>query len=104
MSRTRISYTEIANASGNATIRVYPGAQTWVVAQVSTECSASKIGATSYVRINGDIISKMQPAGDVASGEPSHPVREGGDVMTVTWAGVTVGAVCKATVFYDDGV
>lgn len=98
----QIPFTGIAPASGVVTIQISSGAMEWNITQISTECSAAPVAARCVIRKNGAIVSKMLPAGDVASGEPSIPLLPG-EVMTVGWTGVTVGAACKATVFVDDG-
>lgn len=99
--RTLALPTAIAPASGAVTITISSGAQEWSVQQVSTTCSTAPVGATCRLYKNGSIVSKMIPAGDVASGDP--PVRLlVGEQMTVVWTGLTTGAVCNATVIYDD--
>lgn len=102
MATGRRPYTGIAPASGIVSVQVQPGAQEWKVTQVSTECSAAPVGAACRVRVNGTIISKMLPAGDVASGDPPVQLTPA-DTMTVDWTGLTTGAVCNVTVLYDDG-
>ncbi len=100
--RTLALPTAIAPASGNVTITISSGAQEWMVQQISTTCDAAPVGATCRVYKDGAIVSKMLPAGDVASGDP--PVRLLiGEAMTIVWTGLSTGAVCNATVIYDDG-
>lgn len=100
--RTLALPTSIAPASGAVTITISSGAQEWLVQQISTTCDAAPVGATCRVYKDGAIVSKMLPAGDVASGDP--PVRLLiGEQMTIVWTGLTTGAVCNATVIYDDG-
>lgn len=103
MASGRRSYTEVAPASGVVTVSVMTGStQEWTVSQVSTKCTAAPVGALCNIAVNGDHISKMLPAGDVASGDP--PVRlTGSDTMTVIWQNLTPGAVCQVTVLYSDG-
>ena len=103
MASGRRAFTEVAGVSGTVTVSVRTRSdQEWTISQVSTRCSAAPIGARCDVAVNGDHISKMLPAGDVASGDP--PIIIGpSDTMTVTWQSLTAGAVCNVTVIYDDG-
>lgn len=103
MSAGRRAFTEVATGTGTVTVRVRSGFQNWTVSQVSTKCDAAPIGALCEVNINGDFISKMLPAGDVASGDP--PVDVGpNDTLNVVWRNITAGATCTVTVIYDDGM
>lgn len=95
--------TAIAPAGGGVTVQWGSSGLDWVVQQVSTECSAAPVGATSRLYHNGTLISKMLPAGDVASGDPPVPLNVG-ENMSVVWTGLTPGAACKVTVIFDDGM
>jgi len=94
--------TGVAPASGTVTVSWNTNGLVWTVQQVSTECSAAPVGATCRLYHNGTLISKMLPAGDVASGDPSIPLRPG-ELMSVVWTGLTTGALCKVTAIYEDG-
>lgn len=100
--RTLALPTAIAPASGSVTVPISSGAQEWVVQQISTTCDAAPVGATCRIYKDGAIVSKMLPAGDVASGEPYVRLLVG-EVMTVVWENLTPGAVCNVTAIYDDG-
>lgn len=96
------SYSEVVNASGRAVITVRSGSQDWTVHQISTELAGAPLGATSDVRKNGNLITIMAAAGDVADGAPPIVLLPQ-DVVTVSWAGCTPGQVGKATLMYDNG-
>jgi hypothetical protein len=95
-------YSAVATAAGAATITIKSGGQRWTVQQVSTEAIAAQLGSTCALRKNGALITTLVSTGDVAAGVP-YPVIGANDVMTCTWAGLTVGQLCQAFVIYDDG-
>jgi hypothetical protein len=99
-----VGYSATVAANGTASIRVSPnGIHPWSVDQVSTEYADAPLGAVTYLRRNGNLITYMIATGDVADGAPAV-VLNPGDVMTIEWTGADPGDLVKAWITYDDGV
>lgn len=75
------------------------GNVTCLVRQVGCEM-AGAAGAIGAIRLNGDIVTPFVSSGDAPGGDPPTPVGPG-DVLTVEWTSAPVGAIGKATIFYD---
>jgi len=97
------SFSATVDAAGRATITITPTkGRPWIVSQVSTELDGAPSGAAAFLRKNGNLVTVMVAAGDVADGAPSIPLQVG-DRMTVEWTGCTAGQVAKATAFFEEG-
>jgi len=91
----------IVAASGAATIRWYVrSGQRWQAQQVSIDAPDVGGSASCAVYIDDRLISPAVPQADAVSGEPFIPVRRS---VEVRWTASVVGAVCRATLVYDDG-
>jgi hypothetical protein len=105
--RDEQTYTAIVDAAGAAQISITPagpaGRQTWTVDQITTELIGSRTAAaTCMARLQGKLIDRMSPWGDVLTDPPPVTLRPG-NTITLTWAGMTPGDTLNATAFYDDG-
>lgn len=103
MAQGVLRLTGVVAGNGTALLTIQPAAQTWTVQQISTEATGPKIGALSYLRQNGSILSRMLAAGDVAGQSPAVTIRPG-DVITVDWTGMVAGSLVKLTAIYQDGI
>src|SRR5262245_56184745 len=92
------------NAAGAATVSFTPrGSQLYRVTQVAVEMAASGAGsAVCAIRRNGALVTPVVGTGDAAGGDPPIWLWPG-DSLTVEWTSAPVGAVGKATIFYDLG-
>lgn len=95
------SLTGVVAANGSAGIPIGSGAQTWVVSQITTEVTGVKVGATSDLRLDGSILSRLLPGGDVAA-NGAIELRPG-STITLNWRGMAPGSTVKATIAYTDG-
>lgn len=96
--------TAIADSTGAAVVSISlnNAGLVWVVAQVSNESVPFRVGATAIIRRNGRFIAGTSiGSADTAYGPPAILLRSG-DVLTVTWAGLTKGDQAIATAFYDE--
>lgn len=91
-----------ADGTGTARFKVTNGLDTWKVQQVSVELQAAPVGATCYVRKNGNLVTPIIPTADTAAGEPYVTLLPS-DELTVKWEGCTPGQVGQVTFYYDDG-
>lgn len=93
-----------AVAAGNtATVSVKTTTnRAWTVQQVSIEMDTATAGAKCTMRKNGTFVTLLVPNGDAAGGDPPIVIQPV-DEITVTWTGVSNGAVGKVFVIYDDG-
>lgn len=87
-------------ASGVLVLSFTPrGNQVYRVTQVGAEMAGAG-GAIGVIRRNGAIVTPFVPSGGAAGGDPPIWLWPG-DTLTVEWTGAPVGAVGKATIFYD---
>jgi hypothetical protein len=87
-------------ASGFLALSFTPrGSQLHRVTQVAAEMAGAG-AAAGVIRRNGAIVTPFVPTGGAAGGDPPIWLWPG-DLLTVEWTGAPVGAVGKATVFYD---
>lgn len=102
MTDTTLSAT--ANASGVAVIQFQPVAAglIWIVPQYSVETLPFRVGSTCTIRKNGRFVSSTSlGSGDTAYGPPALILNRG-DILLFTWAGMTSGDECLATLFYKE--
>lgn len=95
----------IVAAGGGLTISFGPEAnEMWDVQQVSIEMANAPTGATVELRVMGSLVDAPASAKKAAAaGDPSIFLY-GGETMTVTWAGATVGLVGKVWLTYKKSV
>jgi hypothetical protein len=101
---TDVTLSANASAAGVATVTFIatPAGLMWVVPQVSLETVPFRVGATCTVRKNGRFLSSTAlGSGDTAYGPPAIILYRG-DQITFTWAGMTAGDECLATLFYSE--
>jgi hypothetical protein len=95
------TYSAKVGAGGTATVTVRtPSREAWVISQVSTELPSAPSGASSDIRLNGNLVTVMVPSGDAASGDPPITLLDT-DTLTVNWGSCTPNTVAKVLVFYE---
>lgn len=96
------NYSGVVAANGTCVVEIRASARmNWQVSQVSTELTSAPAGSTSMLRKNGSLISSLVSPGDVADGVPAAEL-QGGDVMTVEWAGCTPNTIAKVYIIYTE--
>lgn len=97
------TFSAVADANGNAVIRIQPGNnQRWEIKQVTPEAENASGAATGKLKKNGSTVSPFLAAGDVVADAPTVFLNKS-DVMTVEWSGLTAGDPVSAYVIWDDG-
>lgn len=101
MTQRDLSITDTIDGGGAASIAITTnGFQTWIVSQVSIECTGAGAGSLAGLYLDGRLITRMVPNGGAAGGDP--PVRlPQGRTLEVRWTGCTPGAAVSALVFYQ---
>lgn len=95
-----------ASASGAATaVLNVPNGPSWEVKQISVSVTGTTLipTAASYIGTNsaGVFLSSTLIGDSDTDSFPNATVRTG-ESLCVVWAGCTVGALCKATVVFDE--
>lgn len=95
------AYSTIAVTGGTAIIEITTGSRRnlWKVTQISLD--APTASGLAKIKKNGSQVTPTIAANGVASGEPPVELLPG-DKLTIEWSGLTVGALVKALVFYDE--
>ncbi len=87
-------------ASGFLALAFNPrGNQLNKVTQVAAEMAGAG-AAIGVIRRNGAIVTPFVPTGGAAGGDPPIWLWPG-DTLTVEWSSAPVGALGKATIFYE---
>lgn len=94
-----------AGADGSATVTfagLVPTGLIWVIGQVSAETIPARSGATVTIRKNGRYVTSS-PLGSGATAQgPPNIYQRSHDVVTVSWANLTSGDSCIATLVYSE--
>lgn len=92
-------------SSGTAVIpfQHYKTGIQWIVSQISNSTQPFRVGSTVTVDRNGTFITNTPLAsGDSAAGPPYY-LLNASDVLNFTFAGMTAGDQCSASIFYTEG-
>lgn len=93
------------DAAGDLVIRFGPPHnQTWEVRQITIEMPTAPAGATCEIRYMASLIAPSPSAKRASAGGDPPIFLQGGETMSVEWAGCTVGDFGRVLVVYNKGV
>lgn len=97
-------FTTNADSTGTAvlTIPAPVSGRRWIIWQMTVETIPVRSGSQATIRRNSRYItSTVSASGSSAQGPPALAFNPG-DILTVTWTGMTQGDECICTVLYEE--
>jgi hypothetical protein len=94
----------LADSTGTCVVTLAEpqGGLRWIIWQMTVETIPVRSGAQATIRRNGRYItSTISASGSSAQGPPALAFNPG-DVITVTWTGMTQGDECIVTTLYEE--
>lgn len=75
----------------------------WVVSQISIETVPPRSSATVMVRLNGRYMTSSSDGSAISAQGPPSIRLQSNDILSVSWAALTLGDQCILTLFYQEG-
>lgn len=95
----------IVTAAGILVVKFGPPYNnSWTVEQVTLEMPNAPVGATAEIRRMGAFIDRAQSARKASAAQEPPIFLNGGETMTVEWAGCTPGQAGKVLAIYRKGL